>query len=133
MPPKRILCLEDNEDTCFILETLLSREEYEVVSAPDAEEALRLIEREKFDLYVVDVHLPAMSGLDFCQEVRKAHNETPILIYSAAAFESDRAEGMRAGANAYIAKPNVEEIVPTVKRLLGEAATPLASKPPPAP
>ena len=118
MPAKRILCVEDNEDTCFILETLLSRQDFEVVSAPDAEEALRLIEKEKFNLYIVDTALPAMSGLDFCKEVRKVDPETPILIYSAAAFESDRAEGMLAGANAYIAKPNIDEVVPTVKRLL---------------
>jgi two-component system, OmpR family, phosphate regulon response regulator PhoB len=122
VPAKRILCVEDNEDTCFILETLLGRQDFEVVSAPDAEEALRRIEREKFDLYVVDTALPVMSGLDFCKEVRKADAKTPILIYSAAAFDADREEGMLAGANAYIAKPNVEEIVPTVRRLLGEPA-----------
>jgi DNA-binding response OmpR family regulator len=127
LPAKRILCLEDNEDTCFILKTLLGRQEFEVVSAPDAEKALHLIEKEKFDLYVVDTALPGLSGLEFCKEVRKSDPETPILIYSAAAFDADREEGMSAGANAYIAKPNVEEIVPTVKRLLGEAATPLAS------
>jgi len=122
VPAKRILCVEDNEDTCFILEALLGRQEYEVVSAPDAEEALRLIGSEKFDLYVVDTALPAMSGLDFCKEVRKSDAKTPILIYSAAAFDADREEGLLAGANAYIAKPNVEEIVPTVRRLLGEPA-----------
>jgi len=124
VPAKRILCIEDNEDTCFILKTLLGRQEYEVVSAPDAEEALRLIGSEKFDLYIADTALPAMSGLDFCKEVRKADPESPILIYSAAAFDADREEGMRAGANAYLAKPNVEEIVPTVRRLLEDAATP---------
>lgn len=83
MPAKRILCVEDNEDTCFILETLLSRQDFEVVSAPDAEEALRLIEKEKFNLYIVDTALPAMSGLDFCKEVRKVDPETPILFASA--------------------------------------------------
>ena len=56
--------------------------------------------------------------------MRKTDAETPILIYSAAAYDADRAEGMRAGANAYLAKPNVEEIVPTVMRLLEEAAMP---------
>ena len=123
MPPKRILCLEDNEDTCFILDALLSRRGFEVVSAADAEEALRLIREKQFSLYIVDSHLPAMSGLEFCREVRGAGDETPILIYSAAAYEADNAEGLRAGANAYLAKPNIDEIVPTVMRLLEEAAT----------
>ena len=128
MPAKRILCVEDNEDTCFILKTLLGRQDFEVVSAPDAEEALRLVGSEKFDLYVVDTALPAMSGLDFCKEVRKADPQTPILIYSAAAFDADREEGLSACANAYLTKPNVEEILPTVRRLLGEAATPPSPK-----
>jgi DNA-binding response OmpR family regulator len=123
MPPNRILCLEDNDDTCFVLQTLLCREGFEVVSAPDAEEALRLIAEKSFGLYVVDSHLPGMSGLEFCRKVRKVDGETPILIYSADAFEVDRAAGLRAGANAYLAKPNIDEIVPTVMRLLEGAAT----------
>lgn len=121
MPAKRILCLEDNEDTCIILETMLGRQAFDVISAHDAEEALRLVEKEEFSLYVVDLHLPAMSGLEFCRKVRWAGDQTPILIYTAAAFEADRAEGLRAGANAYLVKPNIEEIVPTVMRLLAEA------------
>lgn len=123
MPPKRILCLEDNEDTCFMLKALLSRQEFDVVSAADAEEALRITREQKFALYVIDLHLPAMSGLEFCREARGSGDETPILIYTAAAFEADRVEGMRAGANAYLVKPEIDGIVPTVMRLLEGAAT----------
>ena len=123
MPAKRILCLEDHEDTCLMLDALLSTQDFEVVSAPDAEAALRLIKEEEFSLYVVDSHLPGMSGLEFCREVRQTDAETPLLIYSADAYEVDRAAGLGAGADAYLAKPSIDEIVPTVMRLLGEAAT----------
>ena len=59
-----------------------------------------------------------MSGVEFCKEIRKLDAETPILIYTGAARESDKAAGMLAGANAYLVKPEVDEIVPTIKKLL---------------
>jgi DNA-binding response OmpR family regulator len=117
----RILCIDDNEDTCFMLKTLLGRSDLEAVSVANTEEALRLIQKEKFSLYIVDFQLPAMSGLEFCKEIRKRDAETPILIYTGAAYESDREAGMLAGANAYLVKPDVDDIVPTIKRLLGRS------------
>ena len=123
--PLRILCIDDNDDTCFMLKYLLGRSDFEAITVSNTEEALRLIEKEKFSLYIVDFELPAVSGLEFCKEFRKLDTETPIIIYSGAAYGSDRAAGMLAGANAYLIKPNIDEIVPTVRRLLGEAkATP---------
>jgi DNA-binding response OmpR family regulator len=102
-----------------MLKTLLGMSELEAVSVPNTEEALRLIRKEKFSLYIVDFELPAMSGLEFCKEIRRQDAQTPIIIYTGAAYESDRAAGMLAGANAYLVKPDVGEIVPTIKRLLG--------------
>jgi len=119
--PPRILCIDDNEDTCFMLKTLLGRSDLEAITVPSTEEALRLIEREKFDLYIVDLELPVLSGLEFCKEIRKLDAQTPILIYTGAGYESDRAAGMLCGANSYLVKPNVDDIVPTIKRLLGQS------------
>jgi DNA-binding response OmpR family regulator len=59
--------------------------------------------------------------LEFCKQIRKLDAETPIIIYTGAAHESDRAVGMLAGANAYLVKPEVDEVVPTIKRLLGKS------------
>jgi DNA-binding response OmpR family regulator len=118
--PPRILCIDDNEDTCFMLKTLLGRSDLEAISIPSAEEALRLIEKEKFSLYIVDIQLPDASGLELCKEIRKRDAETPIIIYTGAAYESDRAAGILAGANAYLVKPDVDGIVPTIKWLLKE-------------
>lgn len=115
----RILCIDDNEDTCLMLKTLLGVSDLEAISVPSTQEALSLIEKEKFNLYIVDFQLPSMSGVEFCKEIRKLDAETPILIYTGAARESDRTAGMLAGANAYLVKPEVGEIVPTIKRLLG--------------
>ena len=56
-----------------------------------------------------------------CQQIRQRDGQTPVLIFSGHGYEADRAAGMRAGANAYIVKPAIGEIVPMVKRLLAQA------------
>jgi DNA-binding response OmpR family regulator len=101
-----------------MLKALLGMSDLEATSVPTTEEALSLIEKEKFSLYIVDFQLPSISGVEFCQQIRKLDAETPILIYTGATNESDREAGMLAGANAYLVKPEVDEIVPTIKRLL---------------
>ena len=123
MPTKRILCVDDDEDTCDLLKTMLGMEDFEVVAVPDADEALRLIESERFDLYVLDSEMPGFSGLTLCHRIRAVDARTPIVIFSGHGFESHREAGMLAGANAYLVKPDVTELVPTVKRLLEEART----------
>ena len=83
--------------------------------------ALLLIEKEQFSLYIIDGEMPGVSGLGPCEEIRKRDPKTPIIIYSGHAYDSDREAGRLAGANVYLVKPDISEIVPTVKRLLEEA------------
>jgi DNA-binding response OmpR family regulator len=116
----RILCVEDDEDTCLLLTTLLDNYGFEAVCVPDAAAALRLMACEQFRLYILDGQLPGISGLTLRQRIRRQDGHTPILIFSGHGYESDRAAGMGAGANAYIVKPDVNELVPTVKRLLAQ-------------
>ena len=123
MQAKRILCVDDNEDTCELLTTLLGGADFEAVSVPGVDEALRLIESERFDLYVLDGELPGVSGLTLCQQIRAVDAHTPIIIFSGHGLDSHREAGMLAGANAYLVKPDVTELVPTVKRLLEEPRT----------
>ena len=77
--------------------------------------------KEQFRLYILDGQLPGASGLTLCQEIRAADRVTPIVIFSGHGKESDRAAGLRAGADAYILKPDMEAIVSTVRRLLEQA------------
>jgi DNA-binding response OmpR family regulator len=118
MPAKRILCVDDDEDTCELLKTMLGMADFDVVTVPDADEALRLIERERFDLYVLDSELPGFSGLTLCHRIRAVDAHTPVVIFSGHGFESHREAGVLAGANAYLVKPDASELIPTVKRLL---------------
>ena len=117
----RILCVEDDPDTCELLTAMLGHHGLEAVCVPEVTAALSLMGKEKFRLYVLDGQLPGVSGLSLCQEIRAADQRTPVVIFSGHGRESDREAGMRAGANAYILKPDVREIVSTVKRLLQES------------
>ena len=92
-----------------------------MICVADAAAALLLIEKEQFSLYIIDGELPGVSGLGLCEEIRKRDPKTPIIIFSGHAYASDREAARLAGANAYLVKPYISEIVPTVKRLLEEA------------
>jgi CheY-like chemotaxis protein len=122
MPPKRILCVDDDAETCEVLTVMLGVAGLAVVSAPGVAEALGLMEGERFGLFIIDSGLPGVSGLTLCEQIRAADGDTPIVIFSGYAHESEIEAGVRAGANAYIVKPDVWELVPTVKRLLLEAS-----------
>lgn len=114
----RILCIDDNEDTCFMLSCLLQPQGHEVVTASSITEALQLARSERFDLYILDNLLPDGSGVDLCQQLREFDPSTPIIFYSGAAYEIDRRKGLRAGATAYVAKPEIDGLTNTVNGLL---------------
>ena len=120
-PSLRILCVEDDADICEVLTATLGFYSFEAVCVPDVAAAHALMGKEKFRLYILDGQLPGASGLTLCQEIRAADKVTPIVIFSGHGKASDRAAGLGAGADAYILKPDMEAIVPTVKRLLGQA------------
>lgn len=119
----RILCVDDDQDTRDLLESLLGFSDLEAVAVKDTEAALRLIGREEFSLYIIDGQLPGMSGIGLCEQIRRLDQKTPIIIFSGHGHASDREAGMLAGANVYIVKPDTREVVPTVIRLLQEART----------
>lgn len=67
----RILCVDDHEDTCRLLTAMLGLSDLEAIAVPTAAEALRLIEAEKFSLYVIDGRLPDADGAAFCEQIRR--------------------------------------------------------------
>jgi DNA-binding response OmpR family regulator len=118
MPAKRVLCVEDDADTRTLLKIMLGFSDLDAAVAPDVDTALRLMEHEQFSLYVLDGGLPKVSGLSLCEQIRAADAHTPIVIFSGHAFASDIKAGMLAGANAYLSKPYVLNLIPTINRLL---------------
>src|SRR5438128_12269657 len=95
---RRILCVEDHEDTCDLMITLLEQSDYEVWPACTVADGIRLARSERFDLYLLDNRLPDGSGVELCQRIRQLHPRTPILFLSAAVSETDRQQALGAGA-----------------------------------
>ena len=127
-PTKRhILCVDDDEDTCFMLTHLLAQENYKVKTARTVSEALKLARNESFNLYILDEWFPRDAGLGLCRKIREFDPNTPIIFYSGAAFDSDKDEALYAGAQAFVAKPHVEKLIKTVHSLLSDRQETTAS------
>lgn len=122
MLANRVLCVEDDADTRSLLKTMLGFSDFEAVVAPNVDAALRLMEREQFNLYLLDGGLPSITGQSLCEQIRAADSRTPIVIFSANGYASDIAAGMLAGANAYLVKPDSSKLIPTIRRLLEDTA-----------
>lgn len=116
----RILCVDDHEDTSSMLKLLLAQEDDEVVIARGMEEALRLVQSEKFDLYVLDKRLPDGTGIELCEMLNSLTPGVPCIFYTGDAYEIHRLEALNAGADAYVAKPDVEALITTVNSLLND-------------
>ena len=107
MPPKnpRVLYVEDHNDTIEMVTLMLQGAGFQVTSRSTVEAALQIIAEQTFDLYLLDSWLPDGSGLDLCKEIRESDPHTPIVFYSAAAYESDHQKALKNGAHAYLTKP----------------------------
>jgi DNA-binding response OmpR family regulator len=118
MSIRRILCIDDNDDICFLLVTLLKYEDLEAHSAQNAEDALRAIADEQFSLYILDGKLPGTDGRSLYSQIRDIDKTTPIVIYSADAQELQRQDGISA-AYTFVTKPNIDGLISVVKESLG--------------
>jgi DNA-binding response OmpR family regulator len=102
---RRLLLVEDDPTLRQALAFNLTREGYEVASAPDGEAALEAARSERLDLILLDVMLPGMSGVEVLRVLRREGVTTPVIILSAKGDEIDRVVGLKVGADDYVAKP----------------------------
>lgn len=116
----RIMCVDDHEDTSEMLQLLLSHQDYEVVTARSMEQAISLSKTEAFDLYVLDKRLPDGSGLELCRQLQELTPGVPCIFYSGDAYAIHRLEALSAGADAYVAKPDIDSLINAVRDLLAE-------------
>jgi CheY-like chemotaxis protein len=113
-----ILYAEDNQDACHMLSTLLAFSDIDVSAARNSREAFEAAQRRHFDLYLLDSRFPDGCGFELCRQLREFKPQTPIVFYSGDAYETDRQKGLAAGANAYLVKPDVDKILPTIFQLI---------------
>jgi two-component system KDP operon response regulator KdpE len=115
---RRILVVDDEPQIRRIMRTVLVTKGYEVMEADSGEDALLLIHSERYDLVLLDINMPGISGIEVCREVRRS-SEIPIVIMSAG--EESKAKALDAGANDYLKKPfGVSQIFACLELNLGE-------------
>jgi len=115
----KILIVEDERDLSGLVRNWLVRENHLVEQAEDGVEALTRMEVSKFDLIILDLMLPGMSGMEVCQRFRQKSGQTPILMLTAKDGVEDKAAGLDAGADDYLTKPfHLKELAARVRALL---------------
>ncbi|MEM6502453.1 MAG: response regulator [Cyanobacteria bacterium P01_C01_bin.89] len=117
-------------DDCVVTRTLLGRllEPYYVIATvAGAMDALKLVEGgENIDLFLLDVAMPEMDGLEFCRVLRKSpkYRQVPVVVLTSRTKPFDRVQGAIAGATAYLTKPIQPSLVlETLNRYLSPTAT----------
>ena len=129
-----ILVVEDEPDIRKLINYNLAQERFKVLEAEDGEQALKLLQREKPNLVILDLMLPGLSGLELCKILRDQTDTThvPILMLTAKAGEADKVVGLEMGADDYLAKPfSPREMVARVRAILrrSESSTAAESAP----
>lgn len=115
----RILLVEDEENIRDTVKLNFELEDFEVVTAADGRQALKHAAEQHFDVMVVDVMLPEVSGFQVVEQVRLTNRDTPIIFLTAKDQAQDRIQGLKKGADDYLTKPFVfEELLLRVNRLI---------------
>lgn len=118
----RILCVEDNRDSREMIATLLrqANHTYQVTAVETAAEALALNGKAHFDLYILDIWLPGMDGVELCRRLRERGVKNPIMFFSAMGVQTkDRDYVLAAGADEFLVKSiDLDRLTETVERLL---------------
>jgi DNA-binding response OmpR family regulator len=120
----RLLIVEDDADVRQVLTDLLRQSGYEVDSFADGRDAMEKLTTDHYDLGIVDLGLPGMSGLDLVRMLRSRGSNVPILIITARDALSDRVTGLDSGADDYLVKPfDLPELQARVRALLRRHGT----------
>ena len=104
---KRILAVDDDETALGALRQILGGKGYDVVTAISGEQALPLLQSGPYDLFILDVAMPGMSGFDMCRILRADEHtrDVPVIFLTAKGRLMDMAEGDDAGSDLYLVKP----------------------------
>ena len=114
-----ILCVDDNLDSRDMVGFMLQESGYDVTCIESGREALALVEKESFDLLIFDNWMPGLTGTEVTKLIRHFDQTTPIIFYTAAAYEADKQAALNAGAQAYLIKPvGLDELLDNVEKLI---------------
>lgn len=114
----RILVVEDEPKVASFLDKGLTESGYSVQTAFDGAMALKFVQRDAFDIILLDLHIPHINGIEVCKNLRENGNQTPILMLTALGTTEDKVLGLDAGADDYLVKPfEFSELLARIKSL----------------
>ncbi|MCD4674040.1 MAG: response regulator [Anaerolineaceae bacterium] len=107
MPKGIILVIEDDEDNLELIKFLLNKAEYDVLTALDGHQGLKMVCSEKPDLILLDLAIPGIDGWHLAEKIRSNPDtaEIPVVAVSAHILPRDRQEALKAGCNGFLNKP----------------------------
>lgn len=115
----RICLVEDEQKVAAFICKGLEEQGYKITMAKNGGEALKLVPSESFDLFIVDIMLPDINGIELCRQLRLTDSQTPILILSALDQVQNKVAGLKAGADDYLIKPfHFSELLARIEALL---------------
>ena len=116
--PQRILVVDDDPSILKFVQANLEARGYQVLTAADGEKAIRMAEKEKPELIILDIVMPGLDGFEVCRKIREV-STVPVIMLSAREGENDRELCAACGANDYLTKPFVlRELLDMVKTTL---------------
>jgi DNA-binding response OmpR family regulator len=111
-----ILIVEDEEKLSRVLQLELEYENYRTMIADNGKDALRLMQEQEWDLVLLDIMIPSLSGLEVLRRIRRTDESTPIILLTARDAVHDKVSGLDIGANDYVTKPfQIEELLARVR------------------
>lgn len=126
---KRVLLIEDEKSLRLLIKMNLELEGYEVDQAQNGKEALRMFENAYYDIAVLDLMLPKVSGIKVLEAIRVKNTTLPIIITSAKDTSSDRINGLKHGADDYLTKPfEIEELILRMQKLIDRTQAPVTAE-----
>ena len=115
---KKVLVVDDEKLIVKGLRFSLEQDDMEVECAYDGEEALEMAKRNKYDLILLDIMLPKLTGLEVCQQIRE-FSDVPVIMLTAKGEDMDKILGLEYGADDYITKPfNILEVKARIKAII---------------
>ncbi|MDX1615639.1 MAG: response regulator transcription factor [Candidatus Promineifilaceae bacterium] len=124
MAKRTVLVVDDEANIRELARLYLERNDFRVLTAESGDQALKLVERERPDLMVLDLMLPGVDGWEVCRRVR-AGSDVPILMLTARDDDVDKIVGLELGADDYMTKPfNPRELVARVRAILRRSGPP---------
>jgi DNA-binding response OmpR family regulator len=113
-----ILVADDDKDTCEMMATLLRTEGYEVRTTQTISEAVRMAKEGRFDLYIHNHLLLDGTGVDLMRQIRAFDRHTPVIFYSGVGTYSAKGEAFDAGAQEYILKPHINQLLQVISAVI---------------